>query len=497
MSTRVGHLLLACLCCLGTHTAAAEPDYLRVVRAYADAMIQHGRDVYGKQHSPLFATTLDRKTLRLLEGEALARIKKIPRKGWGIRPHDRSVEGANPMHDQNLYQTLYGLTTLTGEKRYAAEADRALAWFFAHCQSPTTGLFAWGEHIGWNFSTEQRIKQHGRHGTHEFYRPWALWDRCFTLAPKPCEAFALGLWNHQIADHKTGDFSRHAAYDRHGPGRNSQYPRHGGFYIATWAAAYAHTKNPELLKAIACLVGGFEARRNPTTGALPAETAARSKGKMMWPPSNLSLAIDLWDGAAKVPDGLAAKMRACASRTDQILLKLDQDPTAPDKGFIKAADTDTLKPLGWPRDRGSYTHVWATGYGDYTHADCSLMCLERYQQVKIDGYRTLFIDAAKQYLTAEPNTRIALHPGVVGQVVLVMLRAHRLTGERRYLDRADHFGRLAVTLFFDDGPLPRATTKHDHYEAITRADTLAMALLDLWAAQNKPELKLGLVNAER
>ena len=42
-----------------------------------------------------------------------------------------------------------------------------------------------------------------------------------------------------------------------------------------------------------------------------------------------------------------------------------------------------------------------------------------------------------------------------------------------------------------------AVIRHDHYEAITRADTLAMALLDLWAAQHKPELKLGFVNAER
>ena len=39
--------------------AAEEPrpkrDYLKIVRDYADAMIDHGRDVYGKEHSPLFA----------------------------------------------------------------------------------------------------------------------------------------------------------------------------------------------------------------------------------------------------------------------------------------------------------------------------------------------------------------------------------------------------------------------------------------------------------
>jgi len=34
-----------------------EPDYLRIVKAYAECMIRHGRDRYGKVHSPLFAST--------------------------------------------------------------------------------------------------------------------------------------------------------------------------------------------------------------------------------------------------------------------------------------------------------------------------------------------------------------------------------------------------------------------------------------------------------
>jgi hypothetical protein len=33
-------------------------DYLAVVRGYADAMIEHGRDHYGEQSSPLFASFL-------------------------------------------------------------------------------------------------------------------------------------------------------------------------------------------------------------------------------------------------------------------------------------------------------------------------------------------------------------------------------------------------------------------------------------------------------
>ena len=124
---------------------AGEHDYMRIVRAYADAMIEHGRDRYGEAESPLFATTLDRGTL------ALRPAGTWIGNGPGMRSHDRMLFCANPMQDQNLCQVLYALAELTGEKRYADEADAALKWFFEHCQSPATGLMAWGEHLGWDF----------------------------------------------------------------------------------------------------------------------------------------------------------------------------------------------------------------------------------------------------------------------------------------------------------------------------------------------------------
>src|SRR5687768_5589828 len=91
--------------------ADASPDYLQVVRAYADTMIQHGRDEYGSIKSPLFASTLDRKTLKVPE-KFLGNID-------GIRNSDRAL-GANPMHDENLYQVLYALSEITGDAKYAA-----------------------------------------------------------------------------------------------------------------------------------------------------------------------------------------------------------------------------------------------------------------------------------------------------------------------------------------------------------------------------------------
>jgi len=133
------HLTLAAISIVGIQTErtwgqADAEAHLQLVRGYADAMIDRGRDQYGAIHSPLFAATLDLKTLGLPVTKP-ARIE-------GIRANDRTLTGANPMHDQNLYQVLYALTRITGDTRYAEAADTTLTWFVRHCQNPTTGLLA-------------------------------------------------------------------------------------------------------------------------------------------------------------------------------------------------------------------------------------------------------------------------------------------------------------------------------------------------------------------
>lgn len=482
-------LLLSAGC--GSDESVKDDRYLDIARRYADTMIEHGRDVYGPEETPLFAVSLDRDALRIHEGAALDAILAIERSDWGIRSHDRMVQGANPMQDQNLYRILYALTDITGDRRYGQAADDALRYFFTHCQSSVTGLFAWGEHIGWDFSTEAIIdKDAGT--THEFARPWMMWDQSFELAPEACAGYAHGLWEHQIADQDSGFYSRHARYDMHGPGRGSEYPRHGGFYIATWAAAYERTGEPEFLDAINCLVDSYERNRNPVTGALLAETQSPD---LMWPNSNLSLAVDLWDAAEKVPEALAEKMRACALKTDDVFLAIEHDLSLGGPGFMIHSVTSTLEPgwlrLGKPDDtRRHFSDIWATSYGNSTDAQIAVLCYLRNRQVPRDGYRKLILDAAERYMTSDPDTTVVLYPGAPADAIYLMLAADDLTGDTRYLTRARELANSAATIFFDGSALPRASSKHGHYEAITRGDTLVMALLNLWARENSRDIEL-------
>jgi hypothetical protein len=475
---------------------SGQPDYLETVRAYADTMVERGRDRYGSASSPLFATTLDRGSVTIPEGRELESLLNIPQEDWGIRPHDRMLTGANPMHDQNLYQVLYGLSEVTGEPHYAEEADKTLRWFFGNCQSATTGLMAWGEHIGWDFNTETLIEK-GAGTTHEYFRPWVLWDRSYDLAPDACAAFARGVWEHQIGDPESGNFSRHARYDQHGPGTDSEYPRHGGFYIDTWAHAYSHKKDPVFLKAIDTLLGYFDRRRHPTSDAIPSESDKRSEGKTVWPPSNLSLAIDLWNGSELVPNDLAERMRQSARRTDTVFLRMKHDVSPTGGGFLKYVDAETLETKDWDHRQGR-TRMWATGYGDSTDADIANLCLLRYEQVGLEGYRDLAVSAANRYLESEPDIAFPVYPGTLGGAIILQLRTYRLTGDALYLERANHFAQRSLRIFFtNDSPLPRASSRHEHYEAITRADTLMMAFLGLWTLQNRPDLDLSQVYCDR
>ncbi len=457
-------------------------DHLGVVRAYADTMLEKGRDRYGSIHSPLFAEALDRETLDLLGGDRLQRVAAIERREWGLRPHDRMLGGANPQHCQNLFQILYALTDVTSEQTYAREADRSLRWFLEHCQNPETGLFYWGEHAGWDLR-EDMPGEYASGTTHEFFRPWILWQRCWKLSAGACRRFAIGLWEHQVADHETGDYSRHAAIDRSSPRRGSPYPRHGGFYVLTWAEAYRQTEDRVFLEAIQIVVDGLERDR---LGEGLVVSRDRKSGTRR--PYDVSLAISL-DAAAKLlPQDFAGKLQ-------DIALRHDMAAAAEFKETRKRSDAS-----GNAQDAVDPTNLWSSGYGSFGGeiAGSANVRLQRYRQSQADHYRAAAIAVADRYLTSEIDLSFPVHPGTVGKVIWLLAGAYEITDDPKYLDRANHFADRAFELFFGDGcPLPKATHTHNHYEAICGGDTLMMALLKLWAVQQQPARKLDLIYTDR
>jgi len=89
-------------------------DYPAIARAYADYMIKYGRDRYGKVHSPLFVSVIDRKTGTVFRNKNQVPYPHAATKPFApglmrdvkLRPHDRHYTGANPVEDLPLYELL-------------------------------------------------------------------------------------------------------------------------------------------------------------------------------------------------------------------------------------------------------------------------------------------------------------------------------------------------------------------------------------------------------
>jgi hypothetical protein len=111
-----------------------------------------------------------------------------------------------------------------------------------------------------------------------------------------------------------------------------------------------------------------------------------------------------------------------------------------------------------------------------------MMCVARYENSGKTGYRDLITAAADAYLESEPPEDADAWPMTYGHAISLELAAWRSTAQPKYLDRARELGTIAIELFFQDRPLPRASLKTGHYETITGADTLALALIEVHLA---------------
>ncbi len=441
--------------------------FLPLVYRYADAMLESGRDTYGPQKTGLFLSALDRANL--------APLTTRPPAPAGVREGDRvgakggPLAGANPQHDQNLLRLLYTLSELSSKPKYREAADTALKWFLENTPSPATHLLPWGEHMSWNVVTDEPIAANGDSGgTHELFRPWLLWDRCFDLAPEASARFALGLWEHQIADQKTGAFNRHAGFSKHAAEDGMDFPRHAGFYIRTWAVAHSRTRDGRFLKAIETLLERFERKRDSKTGLIPAHGSHENA----WVASTLSMAIDLDGAAHHAPEPLASRLQAFAAREDDIFCALPHDLKRTG-GFVTEVEVATGTPSK------EHTPPWNARYGGSTTAQVGLMCVSRYENTGKFPYREIIHAAADSYLDSLPTEDADAWPATFGHAVSLELAAWRSTARQVYLDRARVLASLAVEKFFGASSLPRASSKTDHHESITGADTLALALVEL------------------
>jgi hypothetical protein len=265
------------------------------------------------------------------------------------------------------------------------------------------------------------------------FRPWMLWDRCFELAPDVSRRIMVRLAQQEIATGTSGQ-------------------REAGFKIRALAVAYAQTKDEQFVRAITRWLDHDET--NASRDFTP------------------SLAIDCDGAAQRVPEPLASRLRAVAAAQDGLFCSRPQNVSA-SGGFVTGSpgvSTET-NPRVTPR--------WKARGGGYTTAQVGMMCVSRYDNTGNIAYRDLLFGAADAYFDSLPSDDEDAWPATFGHAISLEIAAWRHSANWKYMERARKLGEIALEKFWGTNALPRASLKTDHYESITGADTLALALLEL------------------
>ena len=297
---------------------------------------------------------------------------------------------------------------------------------------------------------------------------------------------------------KNGNFSRHAAYNKHRPEKNKDFPKEGGYFIHDWARAYAKTQSPRFLNYIDVLASRYTHKIKKTNKKLIAFDSIQNFADTS---ASVSLAVDCGHAIKIIgPGPIADKLTRLANEIDQGILDLPHEVAG--RGFVEYVTLENEYKLLERKENGGYSVTWNMKYGRKTTAMVGVLCYSRYKQLA-DGptkkeYRSLVITAAKKYLKSAPNMKERPWPLEIGIVMFLELAAFEITGEDAYLLHAKHLGALGMKTYWpDNSPLPKADPQCNHYENITRADTLALALLKLHVIENALPIQIGISDIDR
>jgi hypothetical protein len=495
--------------------AAADDRYLAVARAFVDTMMSKGTDRYGPIHSPLFAALLDLETSSLpvpnppaeLFQTRTGQIRTIgfglPNPPVGVRSWDRAPLGNNLEHDIMLLKAMYRLSQVTGDKKYADHADAYLRFWLLNCQSPATGLMASGEHMSWDF-----VRERAYANVHETFRRFPFHDQLYKIDPYRALRVADALWLSKMGNKKVGDFSRHSGYETYQTNVGAAYPRHAGFYIWEYANAYVQSRDPKYVNRIEVLIESRTGRQ------LQPESLLVERGSFV-PERSAAPALRalLWDAAELVPHRKQAWRNLVRELDEEGLRPLPEREAPPPQTRMSREDRQTLEKRfpgilkhnraingtnpesGWFTRSASLSPQWALAYGSSGASGAALLDLTRFHQTKDQRFLRRAEQQADRYLQEGlPKATFDLWPRACGQVISLLLAVSREEGiatakQERYRTFARDLADLSIKVFHKNG-LFRADGSAEHYEAVTGADDLVWALVQLHCVLNRPDVKM-------
>lgn len=443
--------------------------FLKVVKAFADTMIDYGIDKYGTKRGGLFVSLLDRNSLKPFD------LQSLPLPPVGISTQERLLPLASNLRDEiELLLLFQSLADFTGDHKYQLSIDASIRFMLTNCTFPYSGLFCWGDQVYYDLLNDCIV------GDNEVFETfWPFWDRAFFINREAMVKMANGLWQVSLRNKETG---ANSSQNRGHSSRNiinfDVSSWNISYMMDLWSRTYQKTSNKAFLKYIELLLPELEKR-----------THSKFKFYKSQPGNERNLLVHpgcpyLWETSNRVPEPLSARIKKLCTDADSVFVLLPHDIAQ--KGliaFIELGDDGA-------KYHFSGTNMWQTG-SSIARTATSMAAFgniiqQRLLQLPKGQIRTRMEQLVVQIADLYQSNTLSFDRPVLAfsmaDAILLQLNAYQLTQNSRYLDQARKFGEVAVNVFWGQKGLPAASNIDRHYESLAGGPKLARALMQTHVA---------------
>ena len=176
-------------------SATLADELVESVRRHAETVLEHGRDRYGDERTPLLADAVDAGTLDAVPYDA--------------RDVDDGRRLSNFAVQQEFLRTAVGLARLTGATEYRDEAAALATWVLENL-TDDAGLPYWGGHAAYDLDADEVAINKD---AHELKFEYPFYEFLWAVDPERTRRFVEAFWSAHVVDWGRLDFNRHGGWD--------------------------------------------------------------------------------------------------------------------------------------------------------------------------------------------------------------------------------------------------------------------------------------------
>jgi hypothetical protein len=439
--------------------------YLAIVQKFADTLLEKGRDRFGPKQTALWASVIDVESYEV--PRSADQVPTVP----GVRESDRAVGGCNLYLDTPTLHVFRVLSALLGEPKYEQAVQQYLRDYLTNCQSPETGLLAWGEHLYYDLYEDRVVAERK---SHELLGSTPPWDLLWQVDPAATARAIAGLRYHfRAADPAAEEwlFNRHANWATPGytPKDGQPWIKHSALYAHAFSFLHAKTGDPRWQRYAEGSGDLYWNHRNPQTNLTESCIGDRrrtSRHASMGGTALLSyFLLKAYDAD---PTNRAAREHALA-----MLKAFNQYAWDAEKRRYREHLTVDGAPVPGPEEASPFTFAYGGGSTVLLLGRAAAYAARTQQD---DQCREMAARAAA-IVNASPIPE-ALIPESAGYAVHLYLDLYDLTKDPSYLHQARKTADVAVERLWAGG-LFRRLAGDKYYESKLGPGELASALLRL------------------